>query len=257
MTPGTLDAIRSHVLAEYPREACGLVVIVKGRERYRPCRNIATTPSEHFILSPEDYAAAEDDGEITAVVHSHPDMPARPSESDRVSCESSGLPWLIVSVMPDDQGMPVAGGIERIEPCGYQAPLVGRPFVHGVLDCWALCRDWYTREMGVTLPSPERQDNWWDDGVSDLYSDAAVAAAGFVPVGRAGELDLSTLQRGDLIRMQIRSANQVPNHAAVYLGDGLILHHLYGRLSSRDVYGGYWLEVTRAVDRLSGDVLAR
>jgi cell wall-associated NlpC family hydrolase len=39
-------------------------------------------------------------------------------------------------------------------------------------------------------------------------------------------------------------ASPVPNHAAVYLGDGLILHHLQGRLSSRDVYGGYWQKVT-------------
>jgi hypothetical protein len=29
----------------------------------------------------------------------------------------------------------------------------------------------------------------------------------------------------------------------------LILHHLHGRLSSRDVYGGYWREVTRDVIR--------
>lgn len=52
--------------------------------------------------------------------------------------------------------------------------------------------------------------------------------------------------------MQVRSKNGVPNHAAVYLGDGLMLHHMYGRLSSRDVYGGYWREVTRLVVRFSG-----
>jgi len=45
--------------------------------------------------------------------------------------------------------------------------------------------------------------------------------------------------------MQVQSKNGVPNHAGVYLGDGIMLHHLYGRLSSRDVYGGYWREVTR------------
>lgn len=50
----------------------------------------------------------------------------------------------------------------------------------------------------------------------------------------------------------MRSKNGVPNHAAVYLGDGLMLHHMYGRLSSRDVYGGYWREVTRLVVRFSG-----
>ena len=36
----------------------------------------------------------------------------------------------------------------------------------------------------------------------------------------------------------------VPNHAAIYLDDMIILHHVQGRLSSRDVYGGYYQKVT-------------
>ena len=71
----------------------------------------------------------------------------------------------------------------------------------------------------------------------------------------AGFEKVSTLQHGDLVLMQIRSP--VPNHAAIYLADGVlktepdhypapgsILHHLYNRDSKRDVYGGYWAEVT-------------
>lgn len=242
MNPATLDAFRAHAVADYPREACGLVVVAKGRERYRPCRNLATTPSEHFVLAAEDYAAAEEAGEIVAVMHSHPDAPARASEGDRVACETSGLPWWIVSVTTDGKSAPAAGELSCIEPSGYQAPLVGRPFHHGVLDCWTLCRDWYARELGLALPDPVRHDHWWDDGRSDFYTDN-LAGAGFVPV------DARDIRRGDLILMQIRSRNLVPNHAGIYLGDGLMLHHMYGRLSSRDVYGGYWVENTRIVAR--------
>src|SRR5579883_570147 len=129
MMPETLDAIRAHAVGEYPREACGLVVILKGRERYIPCRNMAETANDHFVLSPEDYAAAEDQGEITAIVHSHPDGAARASEGDRVACEGSKLPWYIISVLPGAQA-PEAGEINRIAPEGYQAPLVGRQFHH-------------------------------------------------------------------------------------------------------------------------------
>lgn len=243
MKPRTQQAIHAHALEAYPREACGVIVVRRGRERYVPCQNLAAMPDEHFVLSPRDLAAAEDQGEVTAIVHSHPDMPARPSEADRVGCERSELPWVIVSVMPGVSG-PAVVDTQVIEPSGYEAPLVGRTWAHGVLDCWALCRDWYARERGVLLPDPPRADGWWDDGASDLYGDASMAAAGFRKV------DLAGIAPGDLILMQIRSKNLVPNHAAIYIGDGHILHHMHGRLSSRDVYGGYWQEVTRSVWRL-------
>lgn len=236
MNPATLEAIRAHAVADYPREACGLVAVVKGRERYFPCRNLATTPSEHFILSPEDYAHADDAGELVAVVHSHPDVPARPSEADKVACEASGLPWLIVSVSAEG-----TGEIVQFAPSGYVAPLVGRTFHHGVLDCYTLVQDFYARELGITLPHFDRPDNWWNEG-GDLYMQH-FAAAGC-------ERAPAPLKRGDIILMAIRS--RVANHAAVYLGDGLVLHHLYGRLSSRDVYGGMWQEKTMLVVRHKG-----
>lgn len=239
-----LDDFHAHALTEYPKEACGLLVVVKGRKRYFPCRNMADTPGEHFVVAPEDYAAAEDKGEIIEILHSHPNLPATPSQADRVSCEGTGLAWRIVSVMPGDDG-PVVAGEERIEPEGYEAPLVGREFVHGVLDCYSLCRDWYASERGILLPDFERRDQWWDDGSSDLYTEH------FREVGFE-EIDIKRIQPGDAILMQIKSHNLVPNHAAIYLGDGLILHHMYGRLSSRDIYGGYWQEVTRAVLRYVG-----
>lgn len=241
MKPATVDAIRAHAVADYPREACGLVVVVKGRERYIKCRNMATTPSEHFILSPEDYAHADDQGELVAVVHSHPDVPARPSEADRVACEASGLPWVIVAAARSDDGEVTAGELVQIEPEGYQAPLVGRPFAHGVLDCYTLVRDFYARELGIVLPDFAREDGWWDRG-GDLYMQN-FREAGCEPITGA-------MRRGDIILMAIRS--RVANHAAVYLGDGLMLHHLYGRLSSRDVYGGMWAEKTMLVVRHKG-----
>jgi proteasome lid subunit RPN8/RPN11 len=241
MQSETIEAIRAHAERGYPRESCGLLAVVKGRERYMPCAN-AAQGTEHFVLPAEEYAAVEEQGEIVAVVHSHPDAPAKPSQADLVSCEASGLPWHIVRVDLID-GAPKASELVTIEPSGYTAPLVGRQFSHGVLDCYQLIVDWYARERGVTLPQFSRADEWWNDGKSDLYTEG-FPKAGFVKLP-----DGAPLEAGDVILMQIRARNGVPNHAGIYLGDGLMLHHLYGRLSSRDLYGGWYLESTRAVLR--------
>ena len=226
LTPTLQQQILEHAKAEFPREACGLVAVVKGRRRYFPCRNIAETPDEHFILDPADYAETEDKGEIVAVIHSHPTTNHNPSQADRVACEKSGLPWHIVNPQTEQWGY--------CEPAGFELPYVGREFSFGVVDCYSLCRDWYGRELGLKLSDYDRRDKFWLRG-ENLYLDN-FASEGF------REISVEELQYGDAILMQLESP--LPNHAAIYLGDQQILHHIQGRLSSRDIYGGYYWKST-------------
>lgn len=225
------DAL-AHALREYPRESCGLVIKADDQARYLPCRNTAES-SKQFIMDPMDYVRAEATGRVLAVVHSHPDIGPRPSQADMVACELSGLPWFIVSVP--------GGSWDSIRPDGYRAPLVGREFSHGILDCYSLIRDWFFEERGIVLPDFDRSEEWWKKG-GDLYLEN-FRKAGF-------ESHVGPLERGDGILMQVGA--KVTNHAAVYIGNGKILHHLQNRLSTRDVFGGYWQRCTRLVVRYKG-----
>lgn len=239
MTPEAERSFRAHAIAEYPRECCGLVAMVEGVQYYLPCRNVAGNSESEFVIHRDDYCRAEDVGEIVALAHSHPDANAKPSMADRLVCENQNMPSYIVSVGRDVDGNVATFEMTTLEPCGYRPPLIGRPFVHGVLDCYTLVRDYYKQELGIDLPQIEREDNWWNKG-GNLYMDN-YAAAGF------SETDISDLRVGDLILMQIRSPK--PNHGAVYIGNSQIMHHLMPQASRRDLYDGYFREVTRMVLR--------
>ncbi|WP_250532441.1 C40 family peptidase [Caballeronia sp. ATUFL_F1_KS39] len=220
-----------HANAEAPRECCGVVILKDADLVYVGCRNIAVE-HEHFLISGFDYARAEDSGRVMAIAHSHPYISPEPSLADRIGIERTGLPWLIVNI-------PV-GSYTITRPSGFKAALIGRPFVHGVHDCYAIVRDYYA-EQGVDLHDYPRAFGWWDDPLGpDLYRDN-FAKEGFV------EVDRDHMQPGDLLLMNIRARRD--NHMAVYLGGGVILHHLIGQVSRREAYQEFYQRRTTAVLR--------
>jgi proteasome lid subunit RPN8/RPN11 len=229
LQPATLAAVLAHAAREAPRECCGVIVDVEGAQQYYACRNVAQD-GQQFEIHGLDFAAAEDAGRIVAIAHSHVGIPPIPSPADKAGCEASGLPWLIVN-------HPV-GSHFMFEATGYRAPLLGRAFVHGVHDCWALVRDALMEEVGLTLPDFPRREGW-DRGGEDLF-EQHLAAAGFVKV--SGEL-----RKYDLLVMQIGA--DVPNHCALYLGEGVMLHHPMRTLSRRAVFGGHWAKCLRFAAR--------
>ena len=224
-------AALAHAEREYPREACGLVVRKDGKDSYWPCTNVAETAEDQFEISAQDYAAAEDAGEVVAIFHSHPNASCHPSDADRVACEGSELPWHIVGVPSGAWGF--------CAPEGYVAPYEGRTFHHGILDCYSIIVDWYHRERGIVLTNFNRGAEWWTKG-GNLYREN-FAKTGFreVPADKA--------QHGDVILMKVQA--NVENHAAILLDGNVILHHIQDRLSCRETYDGYWRRVTTAVLR--------
>lgn len=226
-----INEIKAHAAAEYPKECCGYVVLVDGVETYVPCENSSEDPLNSFRISGgEEIRVAEEFGEPIAVVHSHPDGSATPSDGDRKMCEAYGLPFHIISVGKlKPEGFDFSQLLTCV-PSGWKAPLEGRQFAHGTLDCYSLFQDFYAWELGIELPDFHRENEWWNKGQS-LYNKEVFQAHGFRQVGD------DALQRGDVVVMQILSP--VENHVGIYLEDGRMLHHLYGQTSRVVPYARY------------------
>ncbi|PVZ89970.1 phage tail protein [Serratia sp. S1B] len=222
----------------YPDEMCG--VVTDGE--FIRLQNSSDNPKSHFEIDVKALAKVEDRGEIMAYVHSHPDGTAMASALDKHQIELHGKPWIICAYPDLD--------IQVFEPCGYQAPLLGRNYYHGWQDCYSLIRDFYQRELGIELLDFERNDAWWESkDHASLYLEN-YAKTGFAEVPEP--------QYGDVLICRV-GRTEHPNHALIWLGDKwqlksekveqcigstLILHHPYNHASKREIYGQNWSERT-------------
>jgi len=174
-------------------------------------------------MAPEDWLQAEMQGEIVALVHSHPGGLPWLSEADRRLQVQSDLPWWLVC----------RGAIHKFRCVPH---LTGRRFEHGVTDCYTLFRDAY-HLAGIEMPDFHRGDDWWRNG-QNLYLDN-MEATGFYRVA------LTEAQPGDVLLCCFGSS--VPNHAAIYCGDGELLHHIPEQLSKRERYTDKWQRRTHSL----------
>lgn len=115
ITAGALAAIRTEAARAYPHEGCGaLLGPADGEVREAiPLPNVEKdAPRVRFTVSPQDYLAMEEQADarglrLLGFWHSHPDHPARPSETDR-RYAWEGLLTLVIAV---EKGAPAAFGV--------------------------------------------------------------------------------------------------------------------------------------------------
>ncbi len=241
LAPDVVAAIRAHAVRDYPNESCGAITA----DGYLPFKNVTQADPKNPHSGPRYFFNCDDQmhplwvaGSLLALVHSHPDGAAAPSGLDMQTQIAMDIPWGIV--VSDKEGAePPWWWSDGFAP----PPLLGRGFRHGPSgtdgkgDCFALIRDWYRLERGITLPDTPRDENWWRvKDAPNLYSDG-FAAAGFSRVDRRAP------EVGDAVLMAISSHGK-PCHGGIYVGDGNILHHLPNRLSRIEPVGRWLKNVT-------------
>lgn len=207
LAPDVAEAIRAHARAAYPQEALGVIT----PQGYTRCENLHHKPEEHGAYDPAVINPLLATGNLLGIVHSHPNGPNAPSKTDMQLQVQLDVPAVICSTN-GDACLPLVVWGDMFDP----DPLEGRGFIHGVTDCYELCRDWYMIEEGQRPPPVPRSWGWWNHDkhlVDELYG-----ASGF------DRIMADEAERGCIALCSIGRA-ATPNHGLMYLGDGLVLNH--------------------------------
>ena len=214
--------ILQHFRKEYPREGCGVISVVKGKEKWFPCTNVAKD-DEDFIIDSEEYLKLKRTTDIVAIVHSHPDGSSEPSEADRKYCNALGIPYHIYSY-PEVE-------LKVLNPEKNLVNLYGREYEFGVADCFEALRDYLsTRGINIPLRAPF-EDDWWKKGL-DYFTDEVIEEWNHKPV------PLTEIQENDVLIFNVGS--DVGNHCGVYIGNECFYHHAVNRLSCRESLYPLW-----------------
>ncbi len=115
--------------------------------------------------------------------------------------------------------------------------LIHRPFIWGKSDCLSLFRDFYRDNFGIEIRNYARPTDWSSDKL-DLMR-LCYEREGFEMVT---DWKVKDLRPGDVLCMAIGEENA--NHFAIYAGDDKIVHHLYGRVSSEEVFRDFYRNTT-------------
>ena len=216
------DSIYLDLMEVYPEEGCGLLVNKKGKIEWMSCRNVSDNPEESFHIDASDYIKARLQGDIYAIVHSHPDFSCEPSEADKKASDFLGIPYIIYS-LPD---------FEKYEyiPKRLSNELLGRDYNFGSSDCYSLARDYYFQEFNINLPTIQCEDDWWEQGL-DYFGDL---------FENFGFEEVEDPQIGDGILFKVFC--NVENHCGIYLGEDIFLHHAVNRLSCRESLHPMWIK---------------
>ncbi len=102
---------------------------------------------------------------------------------------------------------------------------------------YRLFRQFYIDNFDITITNYARPTNWSSDQI-DLMR-LCYEREGFDMITDWKPKDL---RPGDVLCMAIGERNA--NHFAVYLGDDELIHHLYGRLSSKETFRDFYRNTT-------------
>lgn len=127
--------------------------------------------------------------------------------------------------------------------------LIGKQFSMGKNDCYSILRAIYKDNLNIELPNYARPNDWWLEENVNYYVDR-YKKEGFILLE---DPSLEDLRPFDVMLIAIPDPRDlkrvVTNHCAIYLEQGMIVHHRMGTLSSIAPYRGVLRNLTTHIVR--------
>lgn len=161
------------------------------------------------------------EGKTVAIIKTNHNDPTIPDDV-RAEMNERNLLYTIIGENKDNSRSFLPD--RYLEKIGYE----NRLYIYGVNDCYTLLRDYFRDKYGAYLPSNiDRSFGWWYTGQS-LYVDN-YEEFGFKPTK-------DFIRQDDVLLFKFETGT--PSHTAIYMGDGMMLHHMLGRFSCIEPYDG-------------------
>ena len=186
-----------------PQEACGLLMASGDCYKVFSCKNISNDKENEAILDPRDYMLISDMGNIVA--HWHSQACDTPSFLDNFNAYNHNI-YSIIYCWDKDKFC-------IIEP--KLKDYLDRDFKLGQFDCYELVKNYYQRELNISMRHYDRDKNWYKINPNIIREN--FANEGFFEVKEKKKHDVILFKKN--------------HHMGVYLDNYLLLHHPLGRKS--------------------------
>jgi len=211
------EKIKRHALKDLTQECCGLLVEKDNSIDVFECSNVSESPKNHFSILPRDYLRASRSGSIKAVYHSHNSDNNKFSPNDILHSRSHKIAFILYCSTKDS--------FSAFDPDRDKTFLYDKIFKIGESDCYTVVKEYY-KNLGIDLAdSPNsRKDHTWHQKNPSLIQDLFNLNKSNPELPIIEINPTEDLKKHDVIVFEYIK-NRGPNHVAIYLGEGKILHH--------------------------------
>tara|TARA_B100000427_G_scaffold273882_1_gene241792 strand:- start:100 stop:837 length:738 start_codon:yes stop_codon:yes gene_type:complete len=215
LTTNIKKAIKTHALSSTPKECCGILYEKSGATLAHECMNVSEEPEKHFSIRPRDYLTASKKGSVKAVYHSHVSDNNKFSPNDMINSRAHQVPFVLYSIGKDC--------FSTFDPRKNKTFLYDRTFKIGETDCYTVVKEYY-KDLGIEINGRNDLGNDWHKKDPSLIQKLFELNKNNpdLPIIELGAT--TQLQKHDVIVFEFIKGRG-PNHVAVYLDDGNILHH--------------------------------